>query len=396
MKKPKSAPIAAAKPISAGNSGISEASLRMFNSVPAQRSGNIVAKPANREEPVSSAKSIFAKAGKGKHKNEPAQNATPEVDMSKVVLPRVEAFNPFKIRPMKNQIRQRFFGIDSLANSIDAVGQLVPVIVVKIDGNPDFDAQLVDGEGRLKACMLLKRGISAYVWEGGADIETLFEASVAANCNRHDHDPVERLAAVLRMKNNGRTDKHIADIFGKSVGWVGQQFMLRKLHPTVLNWMIPVVKGKEGGDTGSVSSGSRRIKAPLSFQLGLLLSQVKPAESQIPLAKEIIGQKMSLAQAQHYIASALRGVSGIQRNSHHHAGEKIASLGSQARGMEYKLRTYTDMADSEIQILLGRLDESHIQSLDTSLERLFNTVSTLRETIHRSLPRGMRLKIKAC
>jgi len=371
---------------------VSAAHLRMFNSVSAQGSGNGNHRSAtSHEESRQIAEPAVVETRKKKRKGEFSEEPIPEVDMSAVRLPQVEAFNPFRILPMKGQIRQQFFGVESLADSIKAVGQLVPVIVVRIKGNPRFDAQLVDGEGRLRACQNLKRGIAAYVWDGDTDIETLYEASVAANCNRHGHNPAERLAAVMRMKANGRSDKHIANVFGASVAWVGQHYMLRRLHSTVLQWLIPVLKDK-GKDTGSVRSGSDKAKAPLSFHLGLLLSQIEPAEAQIQYAREIIAKKMSLAQARHYIAGVMRGVSGLHR-SNRHAGDRIATLASQARSVDYKFLTYAEMSDAEIQSLLGKMSEGNIQSLDTSLARLSGTITTLREAIKRSLPKGMKLKL---
>ena len=88
-----------------------------------------------------------------------------------------------RVRPLPGQPRKRFGGIRELAASIVEIGQATPGIVTLVTDDPAFDAQLVDGERRLRACRLAGRPFRAEVREDGDD-ESIFAASFAANFGR--------------------------------------------------------------------------------------------------------------------------------------------------------------------------------------------------------------------
>jgi ParB family chromosome partitioning protein len=111
----------------------------------------------------------------------------------------VVEFDPQRVRPLPGQPRKRFRGIQELANSIDEIGQASPGIVTPIEGNSDYDAQLVDGERRLRACRMLNRPFVAQV-RPAADDEEIFAASFGANFGKQDGLP---RATACRSRRRG-------------------------------------------------------------------------------------------------------------------------------------------------------------------------------------------------
>ncbi|MFA6411042.1 MAG: ParB/RepB/Spo0J family partition protein, partial [Candidatus Buchananbacteria bacterium] len=172
--------------------------------------------------------------------------------MAGIKLPKTIAINPFEVRPLPGQIRQHFAGVKELADSIKEIGQVMPIIVTELRSpSGPYRVQLVDGERRLAACQYLKRGIVAFVTDGSLEPEEIYALSVAANFGRQPHDPIEILQAILTFKKYGKTNEQIARVFGKSVAWVCQHYLLRKLDPIVQGWMIPKVAAGTNGQSNN-------------------------------------------------------------------------------------------------------------------------------------------------
>ena len=115
----------------------------------------------------------------------------------------IQEFNPRRVRPLPDQPRKRFTGIKELAASITEGGQAVPGIVTLVGDSPDFDCQLVDGERRLRACVLAGVEFRAEVRAGGS-VEDIFVASFVANFGKQDHDCIEIAEGLSRMQRGGR------------------------------------------------------------------------------------------------------------------------------------------------------------------------------------------------
>ena len=96
----------------------------------------------------------------------------------------VQSFDPFRVRPLPNQPRKRFRGIGELASSIAEVGQATPGVVTLVKDDPEFDAQLVDGARRLRACKNLGRPFRAEV-RPAVGVDGLGKATVAAEGGPH-------------------------------------------------------------------------------------------------------------------------------------------------------------------------------------------------------------------
>src|SRR3989344_916572 len=84
---------------------------------------------------------------------------------------KVFLLDPNRVRPFPDQIRKRFRGIPELAQSIKAVGQTTPIKVRLLEDGGDFDAELVDGERRLRACLSISRHVKAIVDDDITSVE---------------------------------------------------------------------------------------------------------------------------------------------------------------------------------------------------------------------------------
>jgi ParB/RepB/Spo0J family partition protein len=202
--------------------------------------------------------------------------------------------DPHRIKPFQRQPRKRFRGIKQLAASIEAVGQCTPVTVSPLaKPEPDYDAQLTDGERRLKACQLLNRKIRV-TWEpcNGEAKGSRFARSVAANFCRQSHDAMEIAEAIRQLRNEGRSAQEIARIFGKHITWVYQHAMLLDLAPEVQKMLCRAAEDETKRQTrrpGRLTSGLAILLAPLSHA------------QQAKVAGDIAKKKLTFTAAREHI-----------------------------------------------------------------------------------------------
>ena len=104
---------------------------------------------------------------------------------------------------MPDQPRKRFRGIPELAASILEIGQTSPGIVTVVTDDPMYDAQLVDGERRLRACQVAGVRFRVEVWPDEHSTDARFVASFGANFGKQDHDPQEICAGLCRLDAMG-------------------------------------------------------------------------------------------------------------------------------------------------------------------------------------------------
>lgn len=160
---------------------------------------------------------------------------TPEGVLQHVALIRTDVIRPFRAQPRQEAERK---AIQELADSIDAVGQLMPGLVRPLKGTPRYKWELIDGERRFHACRRLGipfKAIPTYV----RNEQHQFEMSVAANFGRADHTPLEIAYAAKTLRGGGRTLEQVAKIFGKSSGWVADYLKLTELTPAVQELLVP-------------------------------------------------------------------------------------------------------------------------------------------------------------
>ena len=138
-----------------------------------------------------------------------------------------------RIQPYAGQPRQTFDeeSLAELAESIKAVGQVVPAVVRPI-GEERYE--LIDGERRWRACQMAgKRKLLVSIVDDQLDDAEQFRRSLAANFARADHTPFEIARAIARLQADGMTLEEAARVFGRSQAWASRYLLLTNLAPAV-------------------------------------------------------------------------------------------------------------------------------------------------------------------
>lgn len=193
-----------------------------------------------------------------------------------------------RIRMYKDQPREYFDKreLGRLAGSVEAVGQVVAVLVRRIKDDPKHDYQLLDGQRRHIACgMIEKKTIRAVVIEGELTPEEQFIVSVIANFSRAGHTPMELARALSRMRKFGFTAEQIAKFCGQSKPWV-------TAHLSILN-IAPELEAMTEPKPGE-------SKAELQYSTAVHLVK-GPKPLQVELAQEIVAKEMPLNVARAFI-----------------------------------------------------------------------------------------------
>jgi ParB/RepB/Spo0J family partition protein len=284
----------------------------------------------------------------------------------------IEEFNAFRVRPLPGQPRKRFRGIRELADSIEEVGQQSPGIVTRVTDDPNFDAQLVDGERRLRACRLANEPFRAEV-RPDADSEETFVASFAANFGKQDHDAIEIAEGLSRMQQAGKTIEQLGRIAGRSVQWVSAHLSLLNLHPEVRALMVKAEDRREDES------------APLTYALALLLVPMPP-DRQLAAAKKIVTWGLSLTEARRFIlkervkhgeTDAYVSKRGPQRSA-----ETIKSILDDAAN---RVGIYLDMPGNDFTALIDATDQRTKAAIVERIEAMVDDLQGLGEVIKQRL-----------
>ncbi len=300
----------------------------------------------------------------------------------------VQEFDPYRVRPLPGQPRKRFRGIPELTESIREVGQTTPGIVNLVEGDDEFDAQLVDGERRLRACKNLGVPFRAEVVEARSEAET-FVRSFSANFGKQDHDPLEIAEGLTRMREAGKTIQQLAKIAGKSTCWVSQYMSFLRLHPDVQQLMIPTA---DDGDEEEDGEQGRPGKSPLSFQMALLLVPL-PHARQLALVKKIVKTGMSVKTARRVIlrerrdaGESERSLGGSGRNR-----RELATVERIVRDAADSIGVYCDMPGPELAKLIDAEDATTRRALMQVMGDLAENLIGLSEAIEKRLPTRRRI-----
>lgn len=136
---------------------------------------------------------------------------------------------------------RKHFDEEKLAATARSCGvrQIQPVIVISHQDpvRPELRWMIVDGERRWRGLKAIGAKTIKVAYDPAIRHEHLFEASFAANFCREGHTRAETMTAVARMSDAGKTQAEIAEMVGKSVGWVNDFCAIRSLHPDLLKAM---------------------------------------------------------------------------------------------------------------------------------------------------------------
>ena len=297
----------------------------------------------------------------------------------------VVEFDPDRVRPLPRQPRKRFRGIKALAESIAEVGQQQAGIVTLLKDDPDHDAQLVDGERRLRACYQAGVKFKAVIRTDCITDDEKFVASFVTNFNKQEHDRMEVAEGLFRMQAMGISIERLAKISGKSTCWVSQHLSLLKLDLSVQAMMIPQEDEQTEGNGDIDESESPSRRKHLTFSLALLLVSFPP-QIQIQLAQKIVKEDMSLAAARRMILREMEQgrEDGLTNQKRQHKGKqrRLDGLASTLVDLSDKIGIYQDMRLSQFNELVDGVETKRktdvLQTIDGIVEELNGLARRIR------------------
>lgn len=213
--------------------------------------------------------------------------------LKKFELGQVVVVSREQIKSFPGQPREYFDvkGLEDLAASIAAVGQLQPILLRKMS-NGTAMYELIDGQRRYHACGIAGIPTMQAVVCEIDDARDQFLLSVVANFGRADHTPLEIARAVKRiMDDGGLSVAEVARILGRSEPWAYQHLSLLRLHQDVRAMMDPRIPEK----------------ARLAFTVAVQLANLPP-DLQLEIAKSIQERKMRLSEVRPLIRQNLTRV----------------------------------------------------------------------------------------
>ena len=281
--------------------------------------------------------------------------------------------DPKRVKPFARQPRKRFRGITLLAGSIKTVGQVTPIVVTEYDdpGYPGYDAELIDGERRLRACLLGKMPVRA-IFDSCCNGDR-YARSVAANLCGQPHDVVEIMEVVLTFRKKGKTHEEIAAMFGKTTTWSVQHASLERLAKPILE------KLQRPDDADGQTRAERRAKGKITFSTALLLVPL-PKADQVRCARHITKKKMGLAEARTYIHKfARRGKIHVGRHSSPAA--RFATIRTAVTNCACVVDRHLDKSGPEFDKLIVAAGYNERHKLSRDLEKLCDSLLMLADAL---------------
>lgn len=225
----------------------------------------------------------------------------------------VVQLDPRRIRPLQENPRSEDSpgfsqaSLFTLGTQIKTYGQTDEVMVCPIADDPDYDAQLVDGERRQRASLLVRVMLWATVREdiSPQEAKKLYLMAVVRNLQKERPTTREyiRIVSNLRSPEFGMTIQQVADTVDMSTTRTHQLSMLGQLDPEVQNMLV---------DARTEAGGTTATKGYVfTSQLALLLVDIA-FEKQRTVADEIRLKKMNYGTARRYVHNIRRGL-GLAR-----------------------------------------------------------------------------------
>ncbi len=238
-----------------------------------------------------------------------------------------------------------------LGESMQIIGQMHAIQVCPIVGDPDFDAQCIDGERRLRGGEIVKIMLKAGVREDVTPdmLDALWLLSVASNSGSEPPTTLELVHIVSRLRGEQyrMTFEQVAKTIGRKIGVVQRLAILARLHPEVqmlLDDSPPEPMSDEEPNDRVMRDRSRK----LTSQLALLLADL-PQEVQLKKAETIVLNRMTYTEARRFVLNerreaGIRVVGGktAKKSKWFEALSTLARQNTQAFGI------YLDMTPKEI------------------------------------------------
>lgn len=137
-----------------------------------------------------------------------------------------------EVEPKQGQVREKFSGIEELAESIKVNGQEQPIIVYPKDESGKYRIQ--KGERRWRACKLAKLPVEAIVNKKEQDDLDETAGELIENIQRENLTPMEIAKGIQKFIDRGWQGMDVAKRLGKSRGYVSSHLSLLKLPDCVM------------------------------------------------------------------------------------------------------------------------------------------------------------------
>ena len=288
-------------------------------------------------------------------KEDPQTNGSSVIDLEEPELEgEVVWLRRDHIKPDPNQPREWFdeTKLQELAASIASAKQKVAIIVIRSFMNPNRFI-IVDGERRWRACGMVGVKKMKAIISTEQDERERFRDSVIVNFNREGHTVMETAHAVAKIKKDfDLNNAKVAELFGKSEGWVNNHLSLFRLAPEVIALMHPSVPRKQ------------RLVISVALQLVPLTQR-----EQKKFAKDFCAGKISAKSARVSIVKhrLMKGTATKIRVSPQKTNQKISGFTARAAedseltvmlGEETFLDTFKASSTAEIDVLIANLEKA--------------------------------------
>ncbi len=228
-----------------------------------------------------------------------------------------------RIEPNRYQPRRHFDEetLRSLAESIDALGVLQPVVVRAV---ADDRFELVAGERRWRAAQRVgMRMIPALVRQ--TDDQGALEQAIVENLHRQDLNPLEEAAAYRELSADfGLTQDEVAKRVGKSRSAVANVLRLLQLAPGVQRLLAG----------GELSAGHARA-----------LLGVDDPQVQIALAERVLDEELSVRQTEALVRGAAERHRSEAGGGRQGSGKSVGALEAQLL-LEEHLETRVEVVEA--------------------------------------------------
>ena len=295
--------------------------------------------------------------------------------------------DPRRVQPLSDQPRQSSnpgFSLESIAAlsmCISAEGQIDPVLIAP-PTMTGWDAALVDGERRHRACLHGNMMLMARVDLSITDPQEHFVKSVMANFHREGHTCIEIMYAIKRMQET-RTREQIATVFGRSVQWVDLHISLMRLDEELHPFLVDQEVEQEGdGEVVRADSKKRGRKqtGKLTFQLALVISGL-PKNDQMNVAKEVLGKRMPYDIARRYVLRYIDDNGIVTKHSQRSPSESFHSLEKAADTAENKFGVFVDKNPRTLRELFDTQSPMDRRLLAEKLRFLSIDISSLADIL---------------
>ncbi|HEY0221146.1 MAG TPA: ParB/RepB/Spo0J family partition protein, partial [Candidatus Paceibacterota bacterium] len=214
-----------------------------------------------------------------------------------------------RIRRFKKQPRTRFskLTMNELIVSIKSRGQIMPILVRRIEGDPDYDYELIEGERRLRACLFLNIEEMKASIQIVENVREQYTNSFVANFQREPHTPLETGRGIKEMMDYPEhRDLPKMEALAVIAGYVGKTAMWAYGYLQLLDLPEEVQLLLEPEDES---------KKALPQAMGRFLLTIKSREIQLATCKKVVSEDLSVSEAKHF-ARRLAAEAGVQVGSH--------------------------------------------------------------------------------